>query len=412
MKSTRVIISIWLAWAFIVIGFQSWINARLVPQWPDHALEWTTNETGPTYQKNQPYLLEPFMNEQVAWDSEYYLAIAVGGYDDPATDLIGPPDNQVTKSYAFFPLYPLLTRVFSVPLGLLGMNPIATATLAGVIVSALGALMGMLALYDLTRDSLGEDGALRAAFYLIIFPTAFFMVQVYTEGLFVGMAFSCLAMLRRKQWLYAAIFAVATTLTRALGVSIILPVAIAWIRAGDWIDLDLEWRQIILQGIPWRPLRNGFLAFAPIIVFAIWKFSHYGQAFDFVEANFFGSRFMDLGDANVSWSQAFRSLSMDIPQRAANYITVIVLFILAIIASIKCIKDYPEIAWFSLAVIIISGGSGPASGMHRYVLTAPAVFVALAIWGGKPVFDRVWTIISVLWMGALAALFALNLWVA
>ncbi len=23
------------------------------------------------------------MNNQVAWDSEYYLAIAVGGYDDP-----------------------------------------------------------------------------------------------------------------------------------------------------------------------------------------------------------------------------------------------------------------------------------------------------------------------------------------
>ena len=103
---------------------------------------------------------------------------------------------------------------------------------------------------------------------------------------------------------------------------------------------------------------------------------------------------------------------MDIPQRAANYFIVIVLFILGIAASIKCLKDYPEIAWFSLAVIIISWGSGPASGMHRYVLTAPAVFVALAMWGRNPVFDRAWTIISVLWMGALAALFALNLWVA
>lgn len=412
MKSIRVIFLIWLAWALIVIGFQSWITARLVPQWPDHALEWTTRETDSSYQKDQPYLLEPFMNEQVAWDSEYYLAIAVGGYDDPATDLIGPPDNQLTKSYAFFPLYPLLIRVFSLPLGLLGMNPIATATLAGVIVSALGALMGMLALYDLTRDSLGEDGALRAAFYLIIFPTAFFMVQVYTEALFVGTAFSCLAMLRRKQWVYAALFAVATTLTRALGVAMIIPMAVTWIRTGDWIDLDLEWRQIILQGIRWRPLRNGLLAFAPLIVFVIWKFSYYGQAFDFVEANFFGNRFMDLGNAYFFWSQAFRSLSMDIPQRAANYFTVIVLFILALVASIKCLKDYPEIAWFSLAVIIISWGSGPASGMHRYVLTAPAVFVALAIWGRNPVFDRAWTIISVLWMGALAALFALNLWVA
>jgi hypothetical protein len=46
------------------------------------------------------------------------------------------------------------------------------------------------------------------------------------------------------------------------------------------------------------------------------------------------------------------------------------------------------------------------------VLTAPAVFVALAHWGNNPVFDRAWTIISVLWMGLLAALFAMNMWVA
>ena len=47
----------------------------------------------------------------------------------------------------------------------------------------------MIALYDLTQESLGEDGAMRAAFYLLIFPTGFFLVQVYTEGLFVGLAF-------------------------------------------------------------------------------------------------------------------------------------------------------------------------------------------------------------------------------
>ena len=126
------------------------------------------------------------------------------------------------------------------------------------------------------------------------------MVQVYTEGLFVGMAFSCLAMLKRKQWVYAALFAVATTLTCALGVVMIIPMAVTWIRTGDWIDLDLEWRQIILQGIRWRPLRNGLLAFAPLIVFAIWKFSYYGQAFDFVEANFFGQSLLWISEMHIS----------------------------------------------------------------------------------------------------------------
>src|SRR6185295_19761517 len=102
--------------------------------------------------------------------------------------------------YAFFPLYPLMIRVLAFPLRVFGLDPIATATLAGVLISALGTLFGMLALFDLTRDSLGEEGALRAAFYLIVFPTGFFMVQVYTEGLFIGLSFMCLAMLKRENW--------------------------------------------------------------------------------------------------------------------------------------------------------------------------------------------------------------------
>ena len=412
MKPTRIIFFVWLAWAFIVIIFQAWANARLVPKWPDTALEWTTRETGPGYQKGQAYLLEPFMNDQVAWDSEYYLAIAVGGYDDPATDLIGPPGNQFTKSYAFLPFYPWLIHVVMIPLSLLGLTPIATGTLAGVIVSALGALGAMYALYDLTRDSLGEEGGLRAAFYLVIFPTGFFLVQVYTEGVFVGLVFGCLAMLRRKQWVYAALLGAGATLTRAVGVSLIVPMLIAWIRSGDWVDLDLEWRQIRFQYALWPPFSRLLLALTPLITFLIWKYSYYGLVFDYVEQNFFGSTFMDIPGAIADWTQAIDSLSMDIIQRGANYSIIIFLFVLALTACIKCLKEYPEVAWLSLVIILISWGSGPASGMHRYVLTAPAVFVALADWGRNPVFDRAWTIISILWMGLLAALFAMNMWVA
>src|SRR5688572_21451930 len=127
MKFNRTIILIWLAWAILVIAFQAWMSARVAPQWPDNSLFWTTEETGPSYQKGQKYLLEPFMNDQVAWDSEYYLAIAVGGYADPSTDLVGPPDHRITKSYSFLPFYPLLIRLFAIPLSLFGLNPIATA---------------------------------------------------------------------------------------------------------------------------------------------------------------------------------------------------------------------------------------------------------------------------------------------
>jgi Gpi18-like mannosyltransferase len=281
MKAKHTIVLMWLAWAIIVLSFQAWATARIVPVYPDRAQAWTTRFTGRGYQQGHVYLLEPFMNRQVAWDSEYYLAIAVGGYDDPrsphltptgvstratngSVDPSGPGfSTGISLSYAFFPFYPLMIRIFSYPMGIFGLNPIATATLAGVTISALGALLGMLALYDLARDSLGEEAAIRAAFYLIVFPTGFFLVQVYTEGLFVGLAFTCLAMLRRRQWLPAALLGIAATLTRAVGVALVIPMLIAWIRTGEWVDFALGWRRIV------RPLGHMLLIVLPLLAFLL-----------------------------------------------------------------------------------------------------------------------------------------------
>jgi hypothetical protein len=405
MKSTHIIFFTWLAWAIILIAFQAWADARLKIQWPDEALEWTARFTTEGYQDGEIYLLDPFMNQQVAWDSEYYLAIAVGGYDDPATDLVGLPEKRVTKSYAFMPFYPLLIRLFMMPLKLFGLTAIATATLAGVLVSGLGALAAMYALFDLTKNSLGEDGGLRAAFYLIIFPTGFFLLQVYTEGIFVGLVFSCLALLKRRMWIYAALLAVCATFTRPVGVALMIPMLIEWLLSG-------EWKQISSQNPSWKSLLHALLIFTPLITFLVWKNSSHGQAFDFVEKKVYASTFMDLPRATADWTQAIHSLSMDTLQRGANYSIIIFLFVLALAACFKCIRKYPALAWFSLAIVLISWGSGPASGMHRYVLTAPAVFVALADWGRNPVFDRAWTLASILWMGLLAALFAVDMWVA
>jgi hypothetical protein len=431
MRSTRIIVSMWLAWALIVIGFQSWATARVSLVYPDRAQAWTEEFTGTGYQEGHIYLLEPFMNNQVAWDSEYYLAIALGGYDNPDSPHLTPVgvqtvvrDHQVSQSgssfsqsislsHAFFPFYPLMMRIFYYPLQVFGLNTIATGTLAGVVVSALGTLLGMLALFDQARDSLGDEGALRAVFYLIIFPTGFFLIQVYTEGLFVGLAFGCLAMIRRKYWLAAAILGVGATMTRAVGVLLIVPMLMTWMRTAEWMDLDMEWRQIFHQGVPLRPLYHFLLAFSPLIAFLIWKFSYLGLAFDYIEANYFGRGFLSLGYAYYAWREAFSSmLDLTNLQHSAYYFTEFLGLIIGIIACSVCIRKYPEIGWFSLLVLIVSWGSGPAQGIHRYILGAPAVFIILAQWGENPVFDRAWTILSILLMGFLSALFAFNMWVA
>ncbi|MGC1375011.1 MAG: hypothetical protein WA821_02240 [Anaerolineales bacterium] len=450
----RNIVFLWLAWSLIVIGFQALAAARFQPQWPDLARPFMARDTtNRDYQQGRPYLLDPFMNNQVAFDSEYYLGIALGGYENPClpvrdeaspinyiipctnkTPPSVPVDGGVIElSYAYFPLYPLLIYLLSLPLRLLGMAPIAAATLAGVLISALGTLAAMLALYDLTYESLGEAGGWRAVFYLLIFPTGFFLIQVYSDGLFLGLAFSCLAMLKRKRLALACLLGVTATLTRIVGVALVIPMLIDWLRTNEWHALDLEWRQILFKGIPLRPLRNALLASGPLIAFGVWRFSYLGFAFASVQEHYFHRFFLYLSQTVSSWTMSLYEMTLGFlnipmprewnafltgggqagqfmvnPQHSAYYFTEFLAAGIALIAILRCLKTHPEIAWYSLAIFILAWGVGTAQGLQRQVLAAPAVYIALARWGKNPLFDRIWTIVSILIMGLLAMVFAFN----
>jgi Gpi18-like mannosyltransferase len=402
-KSIRTLIFIWIAWIFILLGFQAWAGLRFQVKHPDYALEWTPIDTALSYKRDKPYLNEPFMNQQVAFDSEYYLSITTVGYADPKVSSGDINGQKVPLNYAFLPLYPYLIRVFAFPIRFLNLAPIATSTLAGVIVSVLGALAGMIALYDLAREELGEQGGLRAAFYLLIFPTGFFLAMMYTEGLFVGLAFGSLALMQRKQWHWAILLSVLATLTRAVGVLLVFPLVIAFARSG-------QWKQVGMSRSGLKSLALLLLLFAPLLVYLLWRISYLGQMFQLVEANYFGRQFLDPGTLLNGWGRAFLSIFGENHQAAAYNLIEFSATLLGILACIFCFRRYPEVASFSLAVILISMMSIYPQGMHRYVLTAPAVFLFLGRLGKNVAFDRSWATLSTLLMGALALLYAADMW--
>ncbi len=402
-RSIRNLILLWVAWIFIVLGFQAWTVMRFQVKHPDYALEWTPIDTALTYKTHKPYLNEPFMNQQVAFDSEYYLSIATVGYDDPAVTSGVIFGQRLPLNYAFLPLYPYTMRVVAFPLKLLSLDPIATSTLAGVIVSVLGTLGGMFALFDLARNDLEEGGAFRTVFYLLVYPAGFFLAMVYTEGLFVGLAFGALALIQRRQWLLAGLLAAAATLTRSVGVALVVPLLVAYLRSGQWKDIRLT-----------RPglarLASGAVLLLPVVAYVVWRLSPLGRLFTLVDEDYFGRQILDLGPSFDGWVQAIKSLVGSNPQTAAYYMVEISATLLSIIACIFTWKRYPEVTLFSLAVIVLSLTSGYPQGMHRYVMTAPSLFLFLGRLGKQPAFDRAWTILSTLLMGALALLFAADMW--
>ena len=405
--SIRNIVLIWLGWAIIMFAFQHWVGMRLELGRPDRFLD--------PVQQPSPYLDGSFMNSHISWDSEFYLSIATVGYDDPAVRAI--PSNFVWKTpqqtyciagqaadcyslnYAFFPLYPWTMRLLAYPLRLSNLSPIARSTLAGVIISLLGALGAMLALYFMTRSSLDEEGGVRAAFYFLIFPSSFFLAQVYTEGLFIGLAFGALAFLLARRWVWAALLAVLAVWTRPGGAILLLPMAMVW-----W--MDKPWKD------GWKPaLLRGLAVLSPAISYGVWSLTPLANKFHLVEDRYFARGLLAIGPSFHEWAKAFHTfLTGDAPFRF-YYGLEFAGVALAVLTCVLMWKERPELAAFGIVMVGFVFTSGIAQSMIRYVLAAPPLFWVLARWGKKPAFDRVWTLLSILLLGLEVILFSFDFWV-
>ncbi len=400
----RNLIMLWVAWFAILYGFQWLVTSRLDIKRPDFAVFWSANETQKFSNKGKIYLEEPFLNRQVAWDSEYYLGIAVGGYDDPAAGRAMDPVTRIDwpKNYSFFPAYPYLMKVFMLPLAFLGLTSVATAALAGVIVALLGTLAGMLALWDMTRTYFDENDVLRAVFYLLIFPSAFFFAQVYTEGLFIGLAFWSLALTNRKKWFWAGILAFAAAWTRAHGGLLFIPLGVAWLRAVDWKNLR--------RSFSWGWMLQGLWSLLPLASYLLWRTSHLGEGWVALQSFYFGRGVLTLQSSIESWREAY-IYSGKVDSALIYFGMEVASVVLAFISSLALLRKHPEVAAFSLAVVTFSAISGSAQSQARYMLVTPALFIVLAICGRNKTFDRAWTILSLLLLGMSVMLFSFDMWV-
>jgi Gpi18-like mannosyltransferase len=148
------------------------------------------------------------------WDGSWYLNIAVEGYHY----VQGQQSNV-----GFFPLYPLLMRLFS-----LGSNDLDVVIVAGLIISNVAALLAFYFLYRLILLDHGPDIGRRAIWLLAFFPTSFYLSIVYTEGIFLAFTVTAFYAARKRHWLAAGFLGALGALTRAIGVLLVLPLAWEW----------------------------------------------------------------------------------------------------------------------------------------------------------------------------------------
>lgn len=422
----RTIVAIWALWAVLLIGFQAITVERVRLERPDYAVSWSEWETDANNNADKPYLSDRYMNQQVAWDSEYYLGIAVGGYDDPRAGTATDPDTgkKIPRNYSFFPGYPALINLLAWPLYVFNVTAIARATMAGMIITLLGTLAGALALDDIirrrARSGTKESDevratALRAVTYLLIFPGALFFAQVYSEGLFIGTAFGSIALAYRGRWGTAAILAGLAALTRAHGLLTVVPLGILWWTTGGPAHL----RNAMSGGRP-SSIRTRLAAllplvamFVPVAVHLLWRFSALGEGWARLQDFYFGRGYLSVVDTVGSWivggayafTHGHEALVTFLLDRAAIF--------LAIAATVALLRRRDWVVGsFSLALVVASGLSGDHQSTIRYMAVVPALPIWLAGLGRREWFDRAWTMGSVLLLGLLALLFSRDFWVA
>ncbi len=139
------------------------------------------------------------------WDAPHYLSIARDGYQTVGEDRF---------LIVFFPLYPLAIRLVS----LLVVNELLAAFIvSGVASLAAALLLRRLALLDGTAEF-----ASRAVWFLLIFPTSYFLQIGYTESLFIALILGAFLAARHERWALAGCLGALACLTRINGL-LLLP---------------------------------------------------------------------------------------------------------------------------------------------------------------------------------------------
>lgn len=147
-----------------------------------------------------------FWNLWNRWDANHYLDIAKSGYQTNGTEAL---------FIVFYPLYPLVVKIVS-----LIFNDFV---LSGILVSLVFCFAAAILLYELTLLDFKRSVAVKAVWFLNIYPTTYFLNSPYTESLFLTVSLATLYFFRQEKFFKTGIFGALSTATRINGL-LLLPI--------------------------------------------------------------------------------------------------------------------------------------------------------------------------------------------
>ncbi len=318
------------------------------------------------------------------WDACWYIKIATFGYESGE------------QSAAFFPAFPMAVRV------------VATITflpypVAGMIVPAIAFVAAVTGLVRLVETSHGIVIARRAALYLGIFPSAFFLFAPFTEALFLAAVVWTLVFARERRWLLAAVLAFVAGLTRVQGLLLVLPLAWEALVAARDARSD---RRLATRDGRFIVATSVIATVAPAIAFlgfALAARQLSGETPYDAQAFWGGTSF------HPPWEVVAASYRWIVERgdgvQALNLITLIGSAALLLAAARRMPLTYSLYAWPPIILIALRIQPTPLTSTIRYVVVLFPIFIVLALLTGRPWLERAWVILSLLFLGLLTATF-------
>ena len=325
--------------------------------------------------------IRSFLEPWQRWDSNFYLQIAKEGYG------ISSP------TVAFPPLYPSLIRVVGILIG-------GQYLLAALLISWSAAFGACFLLEERFAQKVDQKTAVRGIRNLLFFPTAFFFFAGYTESLFLFLVLFAWRYADRGQWLLAGVVGALATMTRFVGIVLVIPFGLMFIDNRDNKN-RISWFGLLLipsAYLGWRMFTSVFFKIQPSYALDLGWALH----FDWPWVGF-------LGSLQLIFSQS-------ISETFFAYMDLLAISLIGISIWWWLRRmNFPEVM-FMATVWLISlmkiSDSGLLGSTSRYILPLFPMYLMLSHFGSKPKFDRIILITSIfLWLICAALFFTWN-WVA
>lgn len=187
-----------------------------------------------------------YLEKWNVWDGPHYLEIAANGYSHHI-------EEGQYLMLVFFPLFPLITRIFH--------YIIPNYTVAALTVSTLCYAGGCVLMHKLVTIDYSKSTAMKSIIFLSVYPFAFFFGSVMTESVFFLLVIATFLAIREHKWLLVGILGMFSALSRSVGVLMIIPAVVEWVQHEQPIKL--------IKDKNFRQLRSQFLKILPILLMPI-----------------------------------------------------------------------------------------------------------------------------------------------